>query len=160
MQVLILFYSKGGNTRKLAERIAEGVNSVSGVQAFLKTTQEVTKEDFVNSAGIIAGSPTYFGVMAWDLKRVFDEFIGVRRKMENKVGAVFATSGDPSGGKETTMMSIFQCLLIYGMIVVGDPMDATGHYGVACSGAPDEKISENGRKLGRRVAELCKKLGA
>jgi NAD(P)H dehydrogenase (quinone) len=160
MQVLILFYSKGGNTRKLAERIGEGVNSISGVQALLKTSQEVTKEDFVNSAGVIAGSPTYFGVMAWDLKRVFDEFVGVRRKMENKVGAVFATSGDPSGGKETTMMSILQCLLIYGMIVVGDPMDATGHYGVACSGAPDEKISENGRKLGRRVAELCKKLGA
>ena len=160
MQVLILFYSKGGNTRKLAERIGEGVNSVSGVQALLKTSQEVTKEDFVNSAGVIAGSPTYFGVMAWDLKRVFDEFVGVRRKMENKVGAVFATSGDPSGGKETAMMSILQCLLIYGMIVVGDPMDATGHYGVACSGAPDEKISENGRKLGRRVAELCKKLGA
>ena len=160
MQVLILFYSKGGNTRKLAERIAEGVNSVSGVQALLKTTQEVTKEDFVNSAGVIAGSPTYFGVMAWDLKRIFDEFVGIRRKMENKVGAVFATSGDPSGGKETVMMSIFQCLIIYGMIVVGDPMDATGHYGVACAGAPDEKISENARKLGRRVAELCKKLGA
>jgi NAD(P)H dehydrogenase (quinone) len=50
--------------RKLAERIAEGMNSVSGVQALLKTTQEVTKEDFANSAGIIAGSPTYFGVMA------------------------------------------------------------------------------------------------
>jgi NAD(P)H dehydrogenase (quinone) len=160
MKVLILYYSKGGNTRKLAERIAEGVESVSGVQALLKSTQEVTKEDFVNSAGIIAGSPVYFGVMAWDLKRVFDEFIGVRKKMENKIGAVFATSGDLSGGKETTMMSIFQCLIIYGMIVVGDPMDATGHYGVACVGAPDEKTSENARKLGRRVAELCKKLSS
>lgn len=160
MQVLVLYYSKGGNTRKLAEQIAEGIKSVSGVQALLKSTQEVTKEDFVNSAGIIAGSPTYFGLMAWDLKRVFDEFVGIRKKMENKVGAVFATSGDPSGGKETTMMSIFQCLLIYGMIVVGDPMDATGHYGVACAGAPNEKISENARKLGRRVAELCKRLGS
>ena len=159
MKVLVLYYSKGGNTRKLAERIAEGVESVSGVQALLKSTQEVTKEDFVNSSGIIAGSPCYFGSMAWDLKRIFDEFVGVRKKMENKVGAVFATSGDPSGGKETTMMSIFQCLLIYGMIVVGDPMDATGHYGVGCAGAPDEKATENGRKLGRRVAELCKKLG-
>jgi NAD(P)H dehydrogenase (quinone) len=58
------------------------------------------------------------------------------------------------------MMSIVQCLLIYGMIVVGDPMEATGHYGVACVGAPDEKTSENARKLGRRVAELCKKLGS
>ncbi len=160
MQILILYYSKGGNTRKLAERIGEGVESVSGVKALLKSTQEVKKEDFIDSAGIIAGSPVYFGVMASDLKRVFDEFVTVRKKMENKVGAAFATSGDASGGKETTIISIIQCLLIYGMIIVGDPMDATGHYGVACVGAPDEKFSENGRKLGRRVAELCKKLGS
>ncbi len=160
MQVLILYHSKGGNTRKLAERIGEGVESVSGVKALLKSTQEVKKEDFVDSAGVIAGSPVYFGVMAWDLKRVFDEFVVIRKKMENKVGAAFATSGDPSGGKETTILSILQCLLIYGMAIVGDPMDATGHYGVACVGAPDEKLSENGRKLGRRVAELCKKLGS
>jgi len=160
MQVLVLYHSKGGNTRKLAERIGEGVESVSGVKVLLKSTQEVKKEDFVDSAGIIAGSPVYFGAMAYDLKRVFDEFVVIRKKMENKVGAAFATSGDPSGGKETTIISIIQCLLIYGMIVVGDPMDATGHYGVACVGAPDEKISENGRKLGRRVAELCRKLGS
>ncbi len=160
MQILVLYHSKGGNTRKLAERIGEGVESVSGVNVLLKSTQEVKKEDFVDSAGIIAGSPVYFGAMAYDLKRVFDEFVGVRKKMENKVGAAFATSGDASGGKETTIISIIQCLLIYGMIVVGDPMDATGHYGVACVGAPDEKIRENGRKLGRRVAELCKKLAS
>ena len=160
MQVLVLYYSKGGNTRKLAERIAEGVKSVSGVEPLLRATQELTKEDFINSAGMIAGSPVYFGVMASDLKRVFDEFVVIRKKMENKVGAVFATSGDASGGKETTMMSIFQCLLIYGIVVVGDPMDATGHYGVACVGAPDEKSAENARKLGRRVADLCKKIGS
>jgi NAD(P)H dehydrogenase (quinone) len=160
MQVLVLYYSKGGNTKKLADRIAEGVESVSAAKALVKSTQEVKKEDFVDSAGVIAGSPVYFGTMASDLKRVFDEYVVIRKKMENKVGAAFATSGDPSGGKETTLISIVQCLLIYGMIVVGDPMDATGHYGVACVGAPDEKISENGRKLGRRVAELCKKLGS
>ncbi|MGB7572679.1 MAG: NAD(P)H-dependent oxidoreductase [Thermodesulfobacteriota bacterium] len=160
MQILILYYSKGGNTRKVAERIAEGIQSISGVKALLKSTQEVKKEDFVDSAGVIAGSPVYFGVMAWDLKRVFDEYVVIRRKMENKVGAAFATSGDPSGGKETTIISIIQCLLIYGMIVVGDPMEATGHYGVACVGAPDEGTSENARKLGRRVAELCMKLGS
>lgn len=159
MQILILYYSKGGNTRKVAEQIAEGIESVSGVNALLKSTQEVKKEDFVDSAGVIAGSPVYFGAMAWDLKRVFDEYVVIRRKMENKVGAAFATSGDPSGGKETTIISILQCLLIYGMIVVGDPMEATGHYGVACVGAPDERTSENARKLGRRVAELCKRLG-
>jgi NAD(P)H dehydrogenase (quinone) len=49
-------------------------------------------------------------------------------------------------------------MMIYGMIVVGDPMSASGHYGVACVGAPDEKTADFAFKLGVRVAELCKRL--
>ena len=160
MKVLILYYSKGGNTRKLAEFVAQGVESVEGVEAVMRTPQDVKKEDFIEASGIIAGSPVYFGGMAAELKKVFDDFVGVRKKMADKVGAAFATSGDPSGGKETTMLSIIQCFLIYGMIVVGDPLDASGHYGVSCVGAPDVGTAENARKLGRRVAELCKRLHA
>jgi len=158
MQILVLYFSKGGNTRKLAEAVARGVEEVPGVTALLKKTDEVSKEDFAASAGVIAGSPVYFGLPAAELKEVFDRFVGVRRKMENKVGAAFATSGDPSGGKETTMMAILQILLIYGMIIVGDPLSATGHYGVACTGEPDDKIKENATRLGRRVAELARQL--
>ena len=158
MQVLVLYFSKGGNTKKLAEAISEGVKDVEGVNVILKATSEVTKEDFLNSDGIIAGSPVYFGVMSANLKQVFDEFVSLRKKMEGKVGAAFATSGDITGGKETTMMSIIQVMLIYGMIIVGDPMSASGHYGVACTGTPDEKTLENGRKLGQRVASLVKRL--
>lgn len=158
MQILVLYFSKGGNTRKLAEAVARGVEGVEGVKALLKRTDEVTGEDFLASEGVIAGSPVYFGGMAADLKRVFDEFVGTRKRMENKVGAAFATSGDATGGKETTMMSILQALLIYGMIIVGDPMSATGHYGTACVGAPDGKAEENGVKLGGRVAALARKL--
>ncbi len=156
MNVLVLYYSKGGNTRKLAEAIAEGVGQVDGVEAVLRHTRDVTKDDFVAAAGLIVGSPVYFGTMAAQLKLVLDEFVGVRRKMENKVGAAFSTAGDASGGKETTMMSIIQALLIYGMIIVGDPLSATGHYGTACVGAPDATTRENGQRLGRRVAEFVK----
>lgn len=158
MQILVLYFSKGGNTRRLAEAIAGGVEEVDGVQAVLKTTQEVTRDDFLACSGIIAGSPVYFGTMAAQLKQVFDEFVGVRKKMEGKIGAAFTTSGDPTGGKETTMMSIIQALLIYGMVIVGDPMAATGHYGTACQGAPDAMAAANGAKLGRRVAEVATKL--
>ena len=157
MNILILYYSKGGNTRRLAEAIAEGAGQ-DGVEAVLRHTRDVSKDDFVAADGLIVGSPVYFGTMAAQLKRVLDEFIGVRKKMENKVGAAFTTSGDASGGKETTMMSIIQALLIYGMIIVGDPMAATGHYGTACVGIPDAAAQENGRKLGHRVAELVKQL--
>ena len=158
MQILVLYFSKGGNTKKLAEAILKGVESVEGIEGVLKHTDDVIKEDFVSSDGIIAGSPVYFGVMAAQLKKIFDEFVGVRKKMEGKIGAAFATSADPSGGKETTMMSIIQVLLIYGMVIVGDPMAATGHFGTACVGAPDSGSLENGMKLGQRVAELAKKL--
>jgi NAD(P)H dehydrogenase (quinone) len=158
MNVLVLYYSKGGNTRKLAEAIAEGVGQVDGVESVLRHSRDVTKDEFVAADGMIVGSPVYFGTMAAQLKEVLDKFVGVRRKMENKVGAAFTTSGDPSGGKETTMISIIQALLIYGMIIVGDPMSATGHYGTACVGSPDSAAQENGHKLGRRVAELVKKL--
>ena len=151
MQILVLYFSKGGNTKKLAEAILKGVESVDGVEGVLKHTDDVTKENFVSSDGIIAGSPVYFGVMAAQLKKIFDEFVGVRKKMEGKIGAAFATSADPSGG---TVM------LIYGMVIVGDPMSATGLFGTACVGAPDGGSIENGMKLGQRVAELAKKLGA
>lgn len=157
MQVLILYYSRSGNTQKLAEEVAKGVESV-GVKAVLKNTEEVTKDDFRASAGIIAGSPVYFGVMAAELKKVFDDFVSVRKKMEDKVGAAFATGGHHTGGKETTIFSIIQCMLIYGMIIAGDPMSASGHYGVACLGAPDKQAADDGFKLGARVAGLCKKL--
>lgn len=157
MKVLILYFSKGGNTAKLAKEIARGVEA-GAAEAVLRTTDEVTRDDFLEAAGVIAGSPVYFGVMAAELKRIFDEFVSTRRKMENKVGAAFATGGHHTGGKETTMMSIIQCMLIYGMIIAGDPMDASGHYGVGCVGAPDDTAAGDGYKLGKRVAELCARL--
>lgn len=53
MQILILYFSKGGNTRKLAEAIARGVREVEGVNSLLRKTDEVTKEDFLASDGVI-----------------------------------------------------------------------------------------------------------
>ena len=153
-----MYYSQTGNTKKLAEEIVKGVQQVEDVECILKLASEVTKEDFVTSDGIIAGSPVYFGTMAAELKEVFDKYVGVRKQMGDKIGAAFATSGDDAGGKETTIISIIQAMLIYGMIIVGDPLDATGHYGVACTGAPDQKTADSAIKLGKRVALLVKKL--
>ncbi len=159
MQILVMYFSGTGNTRKLAERVVEGVEEVEGVDVLLKEAGEVTEEDFTGSQGIIAGSPVYFGSMAAQLKEVFDKYVTVRKQMADKVGAAFATAGCDQGGRETTLLGILQAMMIYGMIVVGDPLEATGHYGVSCTGSPDEATSENARKLGRRVAALAKKIG-
>lgn len=160
MQVLVMYYSRTGNTKKLAEEVEKGVKDVKDVICVLKEVSEVDKEDFLSSDAIIAGSPVYFGSMASDMKEVFDKFVGIRKQMGDKIGAAFATSGDQSGGKETTILSIIQAMLIYGMIIVGDPLDATGHYGVSCTGSPDKTAVSNAVKLGKRVASLVKKLRA
>jgi NAD(P)H dehydrogenase (quinone) len=158
MQVLVLYHSHGGNTESLAKAIAEGVRQVDGVECVLRTAAEVKQSEFAAADGVIAGSPVYFGTMAAELKAVLDKFVHVRSRMEGKVGAAFATSADPAGGRETTIMSILQAMLIYGMIVVGDPIDATGHYGVSCVEDPDAETKQNAAKLGKRVALLAKKL--
>jgi NAD(P)H dehydrogenase (quinone) len=158
MKVLIMYYSKSGHTKKLAEEISKGVREVEGVEFVLKPVSEVTRDDFLTSEGIIAGSPVYFGTMSAEVKAVFDKFVGIRKRMEDKIGAAFATGADESGGKETTIISILQAMLIYGMIIVGDPLDATGHYGIACTESPNEDESRNAMKLGKRVAQLCKKV--
>jgi len=156
MKVLVAYYSKTGNTKKLAEEIGKGVKE-AGVDCVIKLVSDVTKEDLISSQGIIIGSPVYFGSMAAEVKKMIDNFVGMRKKMEGKIGAAFTTSGDESGGKETTIMSILQAMLIYGMIIVGDPLDATGHYGTSCVGSPDKETMINAVKLGKRVALLVKK---
>jgi len=157
-KIMVMYYSKTGNTKKLAQMVLQGVKEVKDVECVLKAAKDVTKDDFISSDGIIAGSPVYFGTMAAEMKDVFDRFVSIRSKMGDKIGAAFVTAGDESGGKETTIMSIIQAFLIYGMIIIGDPLDATGHYGVACIGKPDEETSKNAKKLGRRVALLVKKI--
>jgi NAD(P)H dehydrogenase (quinone) len=160
MQVLVMYHSRTGSTKKLAEQIAQGVQEVPGITCLLKSCTEVTRDDFLDSDAIIAGSPVYFGSMAAELKSVFDSHNGIRKKMENKIGAAFATSHHSSGGKETTLISIIQTMLIFGMIVVGDPMNAGGHYGVAYAQGQEATFAGDAHKLGSRVAGLVMRLAA
>ena len=86
MKILVLYYSKSGNTKKLAEEIVRGVQEAEDIECILKSTSEVTKDDFLSSDGIIAGSPVYFGTMAAELKVVFDKFVVIRKKMTISTG--------------------------------------------------------------------------
>ena len=151
-QILIVYYSRGGNTEKLAKAVAEGVREAGGHPS-IKTVDEVDINTLPDYDGIIAGSPVYFGMMAAELKKFFDEsVVVVRKKLTNKIGAAFTTGAHRTGGKETTLISIIQAMLITGLVVVGDPLETGGHYGAAGS---DETGLKEGRALGKRVAELA-----
>ena len=57
MIVLVMYHSRTGKTRALAEEVTRGVEEVEGVACSLKPAAEVSAEDFIAAAGIVAGSP-------------------------------------------------------------------------------------------------------
>jgi len=155
-KVLVTYYSRSGNTQKMAESVAAGAKEVAGVEVEVRPTAEVTPDDLLKFDGIIMGSPVYYGGMAAELKTLIDESVKHHGKMTGKVGGAFASSGAIGGGTETTVLDILRAMLIHGMVVQGDASGA--HYGAVAFGAPDERGCKECVKLGRRVAQLSKKL--
>ena len=156
-KVLVVYDSRSGNTEKMAMAVAEGAKEAK-VDVEVKKATEAKLQDLEQADGIVMGSPCHFGTMSENMKKLIGDSVQIRKKMENKVGAAFASAGMMGGGVETTIMSLIQAMLIHSMIIVGDPLSATGHYGAVAAKAPDEKSLDTCRKLGKRVGELVKKL--
>lgn len=156
-RILVAYYSRTGNTEKMAKAVAEGAKN-AGADVDLKRVEDVQLDDLKSADGIVIGSPTYYGLMAAEVKQLFDRSAKVRGKLENKIGAAFTSSASIEGGNQTTILSILQAMMIHGMIVAGDPMETGGHYGAIAIGSPDEDSLNTCIKLGERVARLAEKI--
>lgn len=155
-KILIVYYSFTGNTEKMAKLVESGVKE-SGVPVATKRVEDIKKVDELSEYdGIIIGSPTYYGTMAYQVKQLLDKSVAFHGKLEGRVGAAFSSSANIGGGNETTITDILNALLIHGMVIQGDPQG--GHYGVVSIGAPDSRVEEECKRLGRRVASLVKRL--
>lgn len=155
-KMLICYYSRSGNTAKMAEEVAAGAREVTPVSVDLRPIGEVSPDALLNFDCIVIGSPVYYGTMAAEVKDLIDKSVKHHGKLTGKVGGAFASSGGPGGGNETTVLDIVKALLIHGMIVQGD---AEGdHYGPIAVGAPDERSRAECRRFGRRMAELASRI--
>ena len=155
-KVLVVYYTRTGNTRKMAEIVAEGAREVAMTDVSVKPVDQCTADDLLVADGIAMGTPVYYGTMAADLKRFIDDSVTHHGDLAGKVGGAFATCGVMGGGAETAVGDILNVWLIHGMVVQGDAAGA--HYGPVCVGAPDERAREDCLKLGRRVAALAARL--
>ena len=117
--ILIIYYSKTGNTKRMAEFVGEGVKG-EGVAVALKSVDQATPDDMLKADGIIIGSPTYFGTMTAEVKELLDKSVKYFGKLNGKVGAAFSTSGILGGGNKTTVLDILKAFLIHGMIIQGE----------------------------------------
>jgi NAD(P)H dehydrogenase (quinone) len=142
LELLVLFYSRHGATRKLAEHVAGGIDSVTGAHARLRTVPPVAPltqtaappvppdgapyaelRDLEECAGLALGSPTRFGNMAAPLKYFLDGTSGLwlAGTLAGKPAAVFTSTSSPHGGQESTLLSMMIPLLHHGMLIVGLP---------------------------------------
>jgi NAD(P)H dehydrogenase (quinone) len=142
LPILVLYYSRHGATRKLAELIAQGIDSVPGCEARLRTVPPVStvseatepdipKEgapyvelrDLEECAGLALGSPTRFGNMAAAMKYFLDgsSTQWLSGALAGKPASVFTSTGSLHGGQESTLLSMMIPLLHHGMLLLGLP---------------------------------------
>ena len=142
MDILVLYYSRHGATRRLAEAVAAGVDSVDGADARVRTVPPVAPltervhppvpeegapyaelSDLQACGGIALGSPTRFGNMAAPLKHYFDSTSGLWLSgvLAGKPAALFCSTSSLHGGQEATLLSMMLPLLHHGMLVLGIP---------------------------------------
>ncbi len=142
IEVLVLYYSRHGATAQLAREIAQGIDSVKGVSARIRTVPAVSANteatesdipeqgppyaepaDLKECAGLAMGSPTRFGNMAAPMKYFLDGTVGtwLAGDLINKPFCVFTSTGSLHGGQETTLTSMALPLIHHGMLWLGIP---------------------------------------
>ncbi len=154
-KVLVVYYTRNGATERMAQLVADGAKEARA-DVTLKKVQDTQTDELLDYDAIIIGSPTYYGLLCWELKKLLDDSVKFHGKLAGKVGGAFTSSANIGGGNETTIRSIIDALLIHGMVVQGTP--AGDHYGPVAIGKPDERASNQCRALGKRVADLAAKL--
>lgn len=142
LTILVLYYSRHGSTRKLAELIAQGIDGVPGCDARLRTVPAVSTvaaatepdippegapyvelKDLDECAGLALGSPTRFGNMAAPMKYFWDGTTSqwLSGALSGKPACVFTSTGSLHGGQESTLLSMMLPLLHHGMLLLGLP---------------------------------------
>jgi NAD(P)H dehydrogenase (quinone) len=140
--ILVLYYSRYGSVKQMAQYIARGIESVPDMEAKIRTVPPVsptteaidptvpesgapyvTIEDLKQCAGLALGSPTRFGNMAAPMKYFIDQVssLWLSGNLVNKPAAVFSASSSLHGGQESTLLSMMLPLFHLGFILLGIP---------------------------------------
>ena len=183
-EILILYYSRHGNTEHMAQQVARGVETIADCNARLRTVPPVTAtceanednipaegppyashNDLVECDAIALGSPTRFGNMAAPLKYFLDSTsdIWLSGKLIGKPAAVFTSTASLHGGQESTLLSMMLPLLHHGMMIIGLPYSELELFSTTSGGTPygasHTAGQNNDRKLTTEEKKLCMSLG-
>ena len=156
--VLVLYYSRHGSTKRLADAIAQGISS-QNVPVIVRTVKSInesssTSEDVSNDASskvpevtiqeleqcsaLALGSPTRFGNMAAPVKHFLDSTSSqwLKGALIDKPACVFTSSSSMHGGQESTLLSMMIPLIHHGMVICGLPYSEPELHNTTSGGSP------------------------
>lgn len=139
-KILILYYSRTGNTEKMAEAIADGAKKVPGVEVEL--TYHATPEILANFDAIVIGMPTYYHDMTVDMKNLLGEVAVKNINLKGKIGATFGSYGW-SGEAPQLILEVMKNK--FEMNVIEPPL--------LIKYAPNQAGLERCREFGKKIAE-------
>jgi NAD(P)H dehydrogenase (quinone) len=136
----------------------------------------VTLDELQEADGVIFGTPTRFGNMCAQMKQFIDGAaeLWLAGSLEGKPAGIVVSTATTHGGQETTALTMMAPLLHLGFIIVGVPYSTPGMlhtegrggtpYGASTVAGSRNELEpapedlEIARALGRRVAEVARKL--
>lgn len=146
----------------MAQAVEEGAKSVAGVRVILRSIDQVSSQDLLESDAIVVGSPVYNANVAPAVQEFINRWPFDGRPLKNKLGAAFVTGGGMSIGEELVQLNLLHSMLIHGMLVLGGEETEAAFGASAVTGeAPfqggtvAEQFLVKGRGLGKRVAEIA-----
>lgn len=146
-KILVVYFSRTGNTEKMANSVAEGVKE-EGVGVVVKKAELVKIDDLVAADAIAFGSATSWGYMGGKLKDVFENMlIQARDKFNGKPFAVFISAGAIESGKKAAE-SIEYIAKYFNM--------QSAAKGVVSQGNPTGMDKEACKELGKKLAQTIK----
>ncbi len=178
-EILVLYYSRHGAVRQMAQLVARGIDQVAGAAARIRTVPSVSAVceatassipesgapyaeliDFEQCIGLALGSPTRFGNMAAPLKYFLDSTseLWLRGTLAGKPAAVFTSTSSMHGGQESTLISMMLPLLHHGMVVLGLPYTEPELLSTASGGTPYGASHLAGTASDRPITEAEKNL--
>ncbi len=159
MKISVLYYSKTGRTRAMAEVVAEGARSVPGTEVRLFPVDAIDKEFLEASKAVFFGTPTYLASTCWQWKKWFDE--PAPCSLGGKLGAAFATANFAQGGADIALQTLLTHMMVKGMLVYSGG-GACGHPYIHLGAVALQENFEASKPLfrifGERVAGKAREL--
>ena len=117
--ILVVYDSKSGHTKSMAEYVRLGAASVKGIHVIIKNIKETTHQDLANASAIILGTPVHNANASSDMLAFIENWPFENNVLKNKLGAVFVTAGGISAGEELVQSNLIHAMLIFGMVIIG-----------------------------------------